>query len=192
MPGRAGGPAIAGSSGAMGAAGTMAAATGPNVAGIPDAELDALRQACVDEINMYRATLTMANLKPMKRASPAQESCSDQGAQMDGDSGMAHGAARAGLCRSVGLFAENTCPGWPVGGFGGATLTDVMKKCLQGMWAEGEPPVSRAECQMDYQGCFLKYGHYLNMSDPSNLVASCAFYKMKDGKYWLNQDFGAR
>jgi hypothetical protein len=141
---------------------------------------------------MYRATLTMANLKPMKRANPMQESCSDMGAQMDGDSGQAHGAAKAGLCRSVGLFAENTCPGWPVGGFAGATLTDVMKKCLSGMWAEGEPPVSRAECQMDYQGCFLKYGHYLNMSDPGNLVASCAFYKMKDGKYWLNQDFAAR
>ena len=165
---------------------------GPNVSGIPDADLNTLRQACVDEINMYRATLTMANLKPMKRASPAQEACSDKGAQMDGDSGQAHGAARAGVCRSVGLFAENTCPGWPVGGFGGGTLTDSMKKCLSSMWAEGEPPVSRADCQKDYQGCFLKYGHYLNMSDPANLVASCAFYKMKDGKYWMNQDFASR
>jgi hypothetical protein len=119
-------PAVAGAPANAGTAGAPAAG-GPNVAGIPDAELNTLRQACVDEINMYRATLTAANLKPMKRANPMQENCSDRGAQMDGDSGQAHGAARANLCGSVGLFAENTCPGWPVGGFAGATLTDVMK-----------------------------------------------------------------
>ena len=139
---------------------------------------------------MYRATLP--NLQPMKRASAAQENCSDRGAQMDGDSGMAHGSVRAGLCRSVGLFSENTCPGYPVGGRSGMTLADALKFCLKQMWAEGEPPVSRAECMKDTAGCFQAHGHYLNMSNPSNLVASCGFYKMKTGAYWMNQDFAAR
>ena len=161
-----------------------------NLAGISTEEMEKLRMTCVDEINMYRATLTANALKPMKRASAAQEDCSDRGAQMDGDSGMAHGATKAGLCRSFGLFAENTCPGYPVRA--GSTIADSLKGCLKQMWAEGEPPVSRAECQKDYQGCFLKHGHYLNMSDPGNLVASCGFYKMKDGKFWMNQDFAAR
>ncbi|HET8937885.1 MAG TPA: hypothetical protein VFN67_30785, partial [Polyangiales bacterium] len=66
----------------------------------------------------------------------------------------------------------------------------ALKGCLKQMWAEGEPPVSRQECQQDYQGCFLKHGHYLNMSDPTLASVSCAFYKMSDGRsYWMNQDF---
>ena len=106
---------------------------------------------------------------------------------------QAHGAAKNRLCSPVGLFAENTCPGYPVGGFGGpATLADALKGCLKQMWAEGEPPGSRQDCINDYQGCFLKHGHYMNMSDPNNLVASCGFYKMKSGAYWMNQDFGSR
>jgi hypothetical protein len=155
---------------------------------VADDDLDALRQLCVDYINMYRATLT--GLQPMVRANPEQEECSDRGAQMDGDSGQAHGSARAGLCRSVGLGAEDTCPGWGVGGFSGnATLADALTSCLDAMWAEGEPPVSRQECIADYSGCFLQHGHYLNMSDPNNRVVACSFYKMMDGKYWMNQDF---
>lgn len=157
---------------------------------IPDEDIDALRQLCVDYINMYRATL---GLMPMRRASPEQEECSDRGAQMDGDSGRAHGSAAAGLCRSVGLGGENTCPGWRVGGFSGnATLADALTNCLDAMWDEGEPPVSRQECQADYQGCFLKHGHYLNMSDPNNRVVACSFYKMASGAYWMNQDFASR
>lgn len=191
-PGAAG-AAAPGAAGGAAPSAAGAAAPGMNLAGISAEEMDKLRQACVDEINMYRATLTANMLKPMKRASAAQEDCSDRGAQMDGDSMQAHGAAKAGLCQSLGLFSEDTCPGYPVGGFGGAsTLLDALKGCLKQMWAEGEPPVSRAECQKDYQNCFLKYGHYLNMSDPMNLVASCGFYKMKSGAYWMNQDFGYR
>jgi hypothetical protein len=167
--------------------------SGMNLAGISEEEMNTLRQTCVDEINMYRGMLTMAMLMPMKRASTAQEECSDKGAQMDGDSMQAHGAAKAGVCRSVGLNSENTCPGWPVGGRGGnATIADALKSCLKSMWAEGEPPVSRADCQKDYEGCFSKHGHYLNMSDPGNKVASCGFYKMKSGAFWMNQDFAAK
>jgi hypothetical protein len=140
---------------------------------------------------MYRAKLTDKMLMPLKRATPEQEECSQRAAKMDGDNMAAHGAFQAGVCNSTGLGAENTCPGYPVGGFGGgATIADALKGCLAQMWAEGEPPVSRQECQKDYQGCFLKHGHYLNMSDPSLGAVSCAFYKMKDGRsYWMNQDF---
>jgi hypothetical protein len=172
----------AGSGGAGGAAGSGMTASGA----IPD--IDMLRQHCVDTVNMYRTMVS--GLQPMKRASAAQEECSDRGAQMDGDSMQAHGSARAGLCRSVGLGGENTCPGYPVGGFSGAkTLADALDGCLKQMWGEGEPPVSRSDCQADYSGCFLKYGHYLNMTDPNNHVVSCGFYKMMNGSYWMNQDF---
>jgi hypothetical protein len=206
MTGPAGAPAImpaAGSGGAgmrapatAGAPATPPAAgggaTGENLAGVSAAELEMLRQTCVDEINMYRATLTAMNLKPLKRATADQEACSDKGAQMDGDSGMAHGSARAGLCRSVGLGAENTCPGWGVGPrTGNNTLADALKGCLKAMWAEGEPPVSRAECTQDINGCFQDHGHYLNMSGTAAAVA-CSFYKMKSGQYWMNQDFSGR
>ncbi|MET0387738.1 MAG: hypothetical protein ABW321_17335 [Polyangiales bacterium] len=181
-------PAAGGSAAAAPSGGS--AAPGTNVTGVPDAELEMLRQVCVDEINMYRATLPEKMLAPLKRATPEQEECSDRGAQMDGDSKMAHGAARAGLCRGVGLGAQNTCPGWGVGGrSGNGTVADALKGCLRAMWDEGEPPVSREMCQQDYQGCFLAHGHYLNMSGNAGAVA-CSFYKMSDGKYWMNQDFG--
>lgn len=185
MAGAAGGAAPAAGSGM---------AKGFEIAGVPEAELSMLRDLCVSEINMYRATLTDRMLKPITRATPEQEECSEKGAKMDGDTNSAHGAARAGLCSSLGLSSENTCPGYPVGagGFGGgsATIADALKFCLKQMWAEGEPPVSRAECQQDYQGCFLKHGHYLNMSDPNIATVACSFYKMMDGRsYWMNQDF---
>jgi hypothetical protein len=183
-------PTTAGAPATTPAAGS--GASGENLAGVSAAELDMLRQTCVDEINMYRATLTTMKLNALKRATPDQEACSDKGAQMDGDSGMAHGSARAGLCRSVGLGAEDTCPGWGVGGrTGNATLADALKGCLKSMWAEGEPPVSRAECTQDINGCFQQHGHYLNMSGTAAAVA-CSFYKMNTGQYWMNQDFSAR
>jgi hypothetical protein len=176
-------PAAGGGNASSGAAGAVST-------GVDPAELEMLRQTCVDEINMYRATLTSAMLKPLKRASAAQEMCSDQGAQMDGDSMQAHGSAKAGLCSKVGLTSEDTCPGWGVGArTGNATIADALKSCLKSMWGEGEPPVSRAMCQQDYQNCFLKYGHYLNMSDPNVGSVACSFYKMMNGQYWMNQDF---
>lgn len=188
-----GGAAAIGGADAAALAGAGAGAgTGGNLAGVSSAELATLRQTCVDEINMYRATLPALNLMPLERASPEQEACSDKGAQQDGDSRMAHGSARMGLCYKVGLGAENTCPGWGVGGFSGnATLADALKGCLKSMWAEGEPPVSREMCVQDISGCFQAHGHYLNMSGTATAVA-CSFYEMSDGKYWMNQDFSQR
>ncbi len=145
---------------------------------------DALRQACVDEINMYRATLGVA---PLMRGTPAQEACSDMGAKKDGDSGNAHSSA--GDC--AGLGAQNTCPGWRVGGFGGnATLEDALKNCLQAMWNEMEPPIPVADCIRDSQGCFQDHGHWINMSDARSGTVACGFYKMSSGAYWMNQNFG--
>ena len=158
--------------------------TEPTTAANPDDSLDSLRQLCLDTINGYRSGL---GLPPLMRASVEIETCSDAGAMSDATTGQAHGSA--GSCS--GLGAQNTCPGWGVGGFSGnATIEDALQGCLAGMWAEGEPPVSRQACIADYVGCFLQHGHFLNMSDPNARVVSCGFYMMDDGRWWMNQDFG--
>ena len=173
--GGAGGMMVSGGSGGVGSGGTTS---------VGEDDMDALRQVCVDYINMYRATLGVAALA---RATPAQEACSDMGAQKDGTSGQAHGSA--GDCD--GLGGQDTCPGWGVGGFSGnSTLGDALTGCLDQMWAEGPPPVPEQECIQDYQNCFLVHGHWMNMSNDDYKVVSCGFYKMSDGKWWMNQDFG--
>lgn len=144
-------------------------------------EFEAERQACVDTINMYRATLMLA---PLKRGTPEQETCSDAGAKKDGDANAAHSSA--GSCR--GLGGQNTCPGYPVSA--GSTLTKTLQSCLQQMWAEGEPPVGTQACIQDSTGCFQKYGHWINMSMANYGTVACGFYKMTNGRYWMNQNFG--
>ena len=200
---------MTGGTGGVGGAGGMGVMTGgtggvggggPSVSGIPDEELAMLRQVCVDEINMYRATLSLA---PLPRATPDRELCSDQGAKKDGDSGDAHGSSGSGNpCVEPGsapwpppfpnFGSQNTCPDWPVGGFGGATIADGLKRCLKGMWEEGEPPEGVDQCLAEWQDgdttCFLTYGHYINMKMADGSVA-CGFYKMMNGNYWMNQDF---
>jgi hypothetical protein len=166
-----------------------------SVSGIPPEELEMLRKVCVDEINMYRATLSLA---PIARASSEQEVCSDQGAKKDGDTRMAHSSsgqknpcATAGNRTFPGFGSQNTCPGYPVGR-GSATIAAALQRCLMQMWAEGEPPEGEAKCKMDYFAgntkCFLAHGHYLNMKAPSKGV-SCGFYNMGNNTYWMNQDF---
>jgi len=152
-----------------------------------DDPYEEVRQVCVDTINEYRATL---GLSPMNRASADLEQCSDEGAKKDGDSRIAHGSA--GDCRPLG--SQNTCPGYPVGGWGSATLADALKMCLAQMWDEGEPPEGREECLAEYfrgdTTCFMTYGHYLNMSDTSNGTVACGFYDMGNNTFWMNQNFG--
>ena len=120
-------------------------------------ELEALRQECVDEINRYRATLS---LQPLARASDREE-CSDKGAQLDGDSGRAHGSAGAGGSRGSNGYcpnsAQNTCPGWGVGGrSGNATVAAALKGCLKMMWNERPPPPGRCT-----GACYQAHGHSL-------------------------------
>jgi hypothetical protein len=189
MPGTGGMGMTAGTGGMMGGGSGGA----PVMQGMDDAETSMLRDACVAEINKYRAMLTDA--PPLVRATADQEACSDMGAMYDGDNMAAHGFFKmGGACiQATGLGAEDTCPGWPVGsgGFGAyPTVLDALKSCLMQMWAEGDPPEGRDACTKDVNGCFQMHGHYLNMSNPKATAASCAFYKMKDGKsWWMNQDF---
>lgn len=199
MTGGAGGTAGASGTGGMGGAGG-AGGTGMSVSGIPDDELEMLRQVCVDEINMYRAT---RSLPPLERASSDRELCSDRGAEKDGMSQAAHGSSGSGnpcVDPNAPLWprpfpnfgAQNTCPNVRVGGFGAATIADGLKRCLKAMWDEGEPPEGADACKAKYQmmdrTCFLTYGHWINMNDPHDAV-SCGFYKQADGTYWMNQDF---
>ncbi|HVW30271.1 MAG TPA: hypothetical protein VHC69_33165 [Polyangiaceae bacterium] len=167
--------------GSGGAAGSTSNGGSSGVLG----DVDMLRQTCVDTINMYRATKMLA---PLTRASASVEACSDMGAQSDGTTMVAHGSA--GKC--PGMSAQDTCPGWPPQQYGGAA--GALKACLQSMWNEGEPPEGRDMCLQEYFSgniaCFEKYGHYLNMSDPSNTVVSCGFFVMSSGALWMNQDLG--
>lgn len=170
---------------------------GAGVSGVSPEELESLRKVCVDEINMYRTTLS---LPPLARPTPQHEACSDQGAQKDGISKMAHGSAGAGNpCATAGnrtfpgFQSQNTCPGWPVGPRGAAaTIADALKGCLKQMWAEGEPPEGTDKCISDYFAgntkCFLAHGHYINMKGSSKKV-SCGFYDMGKSTFWMNQDF---
>jgi hypothetical protein len=179
----AGAGGAGGSGGIGGAGGAAGAIAGTGGAAGPAMDMDGLRQACVDYINMYRATLGRT---PLRRATPEQEACSDMGAKKDADSGDAHSSA--GDCD--GLGAQNTCPGYPVRGDGIAGIETSLKRCLDQMWDEGEPPVPIDQCIDDYQGCFLPHGHWINMQSTSSQVVSCGFYEMQDGSYWMNQDFG--
>ena len=167
--------------GSGGAAGSVSGGGSSGVLG----DVDALRQACVDTINMYRAT---KNVAPLKLAAASVETCSDMGAQADATAGVAHGSA--GKC--PGMSAQDTCPGWPPKQYGGAE--GALKSCLMSMWGEGEPPEGRDACLNEYFmgniACFEKYGHYLNMSDPGNGTVSCGFYVMPNGSLWMNQDLG--
>jgi hypothetical protein len=176
--------------GTGGAAAGTGGSSGASIGGMTADQISMLRDACVAEINMYRATVS--GLSPLMRANAQQEMCSDMGAQVDGDSMVAHGFFKMqGTCvQQVGLGAQDTCPGYPVGGFGAATVLDALKGCLKQMWGEGAPPQGRDACQMDVSGCFQQYGHYLNMSNPKATNVSCGFYQMKDGRsWWMNQDF---
>lgn len=63
-----------------------------------------VRQACVDRINAFRATLNLTPLEPWTDNVP----CTDQQSQQDATTGVSHGAF--GMCNESG---QNTCPGYP-------------------------------------------------------------------------------
>jgi hypothetical protein len=121
-----------------------------------------VQQACVDEINRYRATL---GLYPYSRWEEGEE-CADGQAQADSETGVPHSAF--GTC---GEWAQNECPGWP------GPPEDLILGCLQMMWAEGpgEP--------------FSEHGHYINMSSEEYTEVTCGFYQTPDGSWWATQDF---
>jgi uncharacterized protein YkwD len=132
--------------------------TTENPTGDPD---EGATQLCVDEINMYRATLGLPALARWTDA----EACSDSEAQQDGQSGTPHGAF--GQC---GESAQNECPGWP--GPPEAMIAD----CLALMWAEGPGED------------FNMHGHYINMSNPAYTKVACGFAEV-NGEIWAVQNF---
>jgi hypothetical protein len=119
------------------------------------------RQACVDRINDFRDTIGMG---PLARWEDA-ESCADDEARQDSESGVAHGAF--GQCDE---WAQNECPGWP-------SVDDVIQGCLQSMWNEGpgEP--------------YSEHGHYINMTNESYTKVACGFYETPDATIWAVQNF---
>jgi hypothetical protein len=135
------------------------------MAGAPGADpYSAARQACVDKINGFRATLGLAALTRWT----AQESCADGQATSDSMTGKAHGAF--GRCTEG---AQDECPGWK-------TIDSIQAptgSCLDQMWAEG--PGS------DY----ATHGHYINMSNPKYTRVACGYYVIPGGKVWAVQDF---
>lgn len=122
---------------------------------------DAERQACVDRINDFRAS---EGLPPYERWGGI-ESCTDDEARSDSETGTAHGAFP-----QCGEQAQNECPGWP-------SIDQVIQGCLQQMWDEGpgEP--------------FSEHGHYLNMSSTSFSKVACGFHVTDSGSVWAIQNF---
>jgi hypothetical protein len=140
--------------GGTGDGGTGATGSGPNAA---------VKATCVNEINMYRATLSL----PAYTEWTDGETCADGEAQSDSASGKAHGAF--GTCKES---AQDECPGWP-----GSDLDGSIKGCLKMMWAEG-PGTD-----------FSTHGHYINMSSAQYTQVACGFYVTAAGEMWSVQNF---
>ncbi|MBL9022528.1 MAG: hypothetical protein JNL21_10010 [Myxococcales bacterium] len=130
----------------------------------------AARQACIAKINELRATKGL----PAYGQWTSGETCADQQATSDEQSGTAHGAF--GMCGESG---QNECLGAGVAG---------IESCLESMWAEKDQP-GCAGCDAcnggydpncpncDFYGdqtgdvC----GHYVNMSALYFSEAACGF-----------------
>ena len=120
-------------------------------------------QICVDTINSYRAQLGLPAYKLWAEA----ESCANQQAQSDSETGVAHGKFQ--MCTEN---AQNECPGWP------GPPQQMIANCLAMMWAEG-PGTD-----------FDTHGHYITMSSRQYTEVACGFYTMSDGTtVWSVQDF---
>ena len=118
----------------------------------------AARQSCVDRINQYRARVRVA---PVSR-DPSSEPCDDEESRLDARSNRPHGSF--GKC---GERAQNACPSYP-----GASVEDVLTKCLQQMYDEGPGG-----------------GHYDNMTSTKYSRASCGFEALPGGRIWTVQNF---
>ncbi len=116
------------------------------------------RQSCVDRINAYRARSRL----PALARDGASEPCADEESRLDARSNRAHGSF--GKC---GERAQNACPNYP-----GASVEDVLTKCLQQMFEEGPGG-----------------GHYDNMMNQKYTRAFCGFESMAGGRIWTVQNF---
>jgi len=118
----------------------------------------AARQSCVDRINQYRARVRVG---PIARDA-GSEPCDDDESRLDSSANRAHGSF--GKC---GERAQNACPNYP-----GASVEDVLNKCLQQMFDEGPGG-----------------GHYDNMTGTKYSRASCGFVSVGGGRIWTVQNF---
>jgi hypothetical protein len=143
------------------AAQTEADAGAPSDPGDP---LAAARAACVELINMYRATLSPPS-PPLTQAPESSETCVDGQAQADFMANTPHSAF--GKC---GESAQDECPGWP------GPPSAINTGCLAQMWAEGPPPPNEDN-------------HWLNMENPQSTQVACGFHQTPDGSWWATQDF---
>ncbi len=116
------------------------------------------RQSCVDRINQYRSRVGVG---PIAR-DPSTEACDDDESRLDAGANRAHGSF--GKC---GERAQNACPNYP-----GASVEDVLTKCLQQMFEEGPGG-----------------GHYDNMTSTKYSRASCGFVPVGGGRIWTVQNF---
>lgn len=129
---------------------------------------DATRQAFVDKINHFRSTV---GLPPLHRWMDG-EACADRSAQADANANYPHQSM--GSC---GEMAQNTLPGYP-------SLEVALSTGLNQMWQEGPPP--QEPCTGD---CYMRHGHYINMTRKDFSKVAVGIYRMPDGKYWINMNF---
>lgn len=120
-----------------------------------------VREDCVRRVNQFRWECQC--LPPLQRWR-AGESCADQQAANDAQTGVPHGGFSGGVCSPRG-FAQNECPRW-------GNWDAVIGGCLQQMWDEGpgEP--------------FSAHGHYINMSNTNYSMVACG-----EGGGWFVQNF---
>jgi hypothetical protein len=183
----AGGSATGGASGAGGSA-TGGSATGGSAAGGASGAggsadggssgsadpFEQARQTCIDHINQLRASIGL----PAYTRWTSAETCVDQQATDDEQTGLAHNAwkTKKFACDGYGA-AQNECLG------GGAT---GIVGCLNMMWAEKDLP-GCAGCDActgsggcdncDFYGTQTGdvCGHYVNMSAKWFSMAACGF-----------------
>ena len=144
----------------LGGLAVLLAVAGTLACGEPDI-YNTARQACVDKINAYRASLGL----PAYQRWTSAEGCADSEAATDSSTGVAHSAFPR-----CGESAQNECPGW-------SSVRSITDGCLDMMWAEGPP------------GPPGEHGHYVNMTNPRYTMVACGFAVTSGGAVWAVQDF---
>ena len=125
-----------------------------------------LDSVCVDAINGYRSTLSLAALKDWSDSLD----CFDRQAALDDAGNVAH--SNFGMC---GEMAQNTCPDWTTD----TTLaaeSKTLKSCILQMWNEGPGT--------DYSA----HGHYINMTNKSYTKVGCGLH-LQGTAAWIDMDF---
>jgi uncharacterized protein YkwD len=127
---------------------------------------------CVARVNQLRYCVCLG---PLAR-NTAGETCANQQAQYDSQSGTAHSGFTGNICTPRGS-AQNECPGW-------RSVAQTISGCMLDMFDEGPPPTS--PCTGD---CFTTYGHFINMTNTRYTSVACGFYTTASGQVWQVQNY---